>query len=82
MNPSEPAGRIRIALRSRPLQAVPDDAAGWVGGEASVGTQARRHLRSQGRKGSTLAFTVLGLTFLGGLAVGCLLRSWLPQTRR
>lgn len=50
--------------------APPDDSGLWMGGEASVGTQARRYVRETKRNRPGLALTILGLTFFGGLAMG------------
>lgn len=82
MNQSQPAGRIRTAPTAKRPPASPDDSLIWMGGEASVGTQARRHLRQQQRNISGLPLTILALTFLGGLAIGSLVSSFLHKTRR
>lgn len=42
----------------------------WIGGEATVGSQAGRHVLREAGKAQHLLSTVLGLTFLGGLALG------------
>lgn len=47
-----------------------DDPRGWIGGEAAVGCQARRHIRRQAGPPTSLLGVILGLTFLGGLALG------------
>lgn len=47
-----------------------DDPRGWIGGEATVGCQARRHIRRQEGHPTSLLGIVLGLTFIGGLALG------------
>ncbi|HSA85883.1 MAG TPA: hypothetical protein VLE46_06860 [Nitrospira sp.] len=47
-----------------------DDPRGWIGGEATVGCQARRHIRRQAGPPTSLLGVILGLTFLGGLALG------------
>ncbi len=47
-----------------------DDPRGWIGGEATVGCQARRHIRRQAGPPTSLLGLILGLTFLGGLALG------------
>jgi len=48
-----------------------DDSRRWIGGEATVGSQAGRHIRRQaGRPVTSVLGIILGLTFLGGLALG------------
>ncbi len=47
-----------------------DDPRSWIGGEATVGCQARRYIRRQAEHPTSLLGIVLGLTFLGGLALG------------
>ncbi len=42
---------------------------GWIGGEAAVGEQAERHVRSQVRHPSGTALLILGLAFVGGFAL-------------
>jgi hypothetical protein len=51
-------------------QPHPDDPLVWVGGEATVGSQAGRHIRRQEGHTRHLLSAILGLTFLGGLALG------------
>lgn len=41
----------------------------WIGGEAAVGEQAERHVRSQVRHTRGLAVVILGLAFVGGFAL-------------
>lgn len=48
----------------------PDDPRFWIGGEATVGSQARRHIRRQSGSSTSLLGVIIGLTFLGGLALG------------
>ncbi|MEK6585696.1 MAG: hypothetical protein AABZ24_05060 [Nitrospirota bacterium] len=48
----------------------PDDPRFWIGGEATVGSQARRHIRRQAGPSTSLLGVIIGLTFLGGLALG------------
>lgn len=76
------AGRIRIKRFSKPSAALPDDSDMWVGGEASVGTQAGQYVRrnEQNRPGPSLA--TLGLAFLGGLALGTAASLLLRSARR
>ncbi len=74
--------RIRITPFSKSAIAPPDDSAIWMGGEASVGTQAGRHVRQTERNRPGLALTILGLTFLGGLALGAVTSRLLRKTRR
>lgn len=47
-----------------------DDPRRWIGGEATVGSQARRYIRRQAGPPTTLLGVILGLTFLGGFALG------------
>lgn len=47
-----------------------EDPRTWVGGEATVGSQARRYIRRQAGPPTSLLGVILGLTFLGGLALG------------
>lgn len=47
-----------------------DDPRNWMGGEATVGSQARRYIRRQAGPPVSLLGVILGLTFLGGLALG------------
>ena len=47
-----------------------DHSGTWIGGEATVGSQAGRHVRRQAGTAQYLLSAVLGLTFLGGLALG------------
>ena len=47
-----------------------DDPHAWIGGEATIGSQAGRHIRRQEGNTRHLLSTILGLTFLGGLALG------------
>jgi hypothetical protein len=75
-------GRIRITPFLKPSAAPPDDSDLWMGGEASVGTQAGRHIRQSERSRPGLPLTILGLTFLGGLALGTVISSILRKTSR
>ena len=47
-----------------------DDHHAWIGGEATVGSQAGRHIRRQERAPGHFLSAILGLTFLGGLVLG------------
>lgn len=47
-----------------------DDPRRWIGGEATVGSQAHRYIRRQARPPISLLGVILGLTFLSGLALG------------
>lgn len=47
-----------------------DDPRSWIGGEAAVGAQARSYIRRQAGPPASLLGVILGLTFLGGLALG------------
>lgn len=48
----------------------PDDPRFWIGGEATVGSQARRHIRRQAGPSTSLFGVIICLTFFGGLALG------------
>ena len=61
--------------------APPDESGIWMGGEASVGTQARRYVRETKQNTPGLALTILGLTFFGGLAMGAVASRLLRKTR-
>jgi hypothetical protein len=56
-----------VSTQSEPQN---DDPRSWMGGEATVGSQARRYIRRQGGPPAFLLSVILGLTFLGGLALG------------
>ncbi len=47
-----------------------DDPRNWMGGEATVGCQARRYIRRKAGHPTSFLGVILGLTFLGGLALG------------
>ena len=47
-----------------------DDPRSWMGGEATVGCQARRYIRRQAGHPTSLLGVILSLTFLGGLTLG------------
>ncbi len=47
-----------------------DDPRSWMGGEATVGSQARRYIRREAGPPTSLLGVILALTFLGGLALG------------
>lgn len=47
-----------------------DDPRNWIGGEATVGSQAHRYIRRQAGPPTSLLGIILGLTFVGGLALG------------
>lgn len=81
MDESRQARRIRIKPFAQPLDAVPDEPELWVGGEASVGNQASRHVRRSERNTPGPALTILGLTFFGGLALGTIVSSLLKKSR-
>lgn len=75
------ARRIRIKPFAQPVNTALDESDLWMGGEASVGAQARRHVRRSERNTPGLAFTILGLTFFGGLAFGTVVSSLLRKSR-
>jgi hypothetical protein len=47
-----------------------DDPRSWIGGEATVGSQAGRYIRRQAGPSTSLLSVILGLTFFSGLALG------------
>jgi hypothetical protein len=53
-----------------PTDLQTDDPRNWMGGEATVGCQARRYIRRQAGHPTSLLGVIIGLTFLGGLALG------------
>lgn len=55
---------------SNPTETPTDDPRIWIGGEATVGSQAHRYIRRQAGPPTSLLGVILGLTFLGGLALG------------
>ena len=52
------------------IDAQTDDTRSWIGGEATVGSQAVRYIRRQAGPSNSLLGVILGLTFFGGLALG------------
>ena len=74
--------RIRITPFSRTAAAPPDNSDLWVGGEASVGTQAGRHVRQSERSRPGSALLMLGLTFFGGVALGAVATSLFRKRSR
>lgn len=55
---------------TRQNQAQLEESHDWVGGEATVGTQAERYVRRREGRVKGLFTTIIGLTFIGGLAMG------------
>lgn len=55
---------------SHPSETPTDDPRTWIGGEATVSSQAHRYIRRQAGTPTSLLGAILGLTFLGGLALG------------
>lgn len=54
-----------------------DDPRTWIGGEATVGSQAEHHVRRREGRVEGLFTTVITLTFIAGLALGgALSRLW------
>ncbi len=47
-----------------------DDPRSWMGGEATVGSQARSYIRRQASPPISLLGVIFGLTFFGGFALG------------
>lgn len=56
-----------VSIQNEPQN---DDPRTWMGGEATVGSQARCYIRRQAGPPTSLLGVILGLTFLGGLALG------------
>ncbi|MGE0644569.1 MAG: hypothetical protein AB7P24_12950 [Nitrospira sp.] len=56
-----------VSTQSEPQN---DDPRNWMGGEATVDPQARRYIRREAGPSASLLGVILGLTFLGGLALG------------
>lgn len=74
--------RIRITPFTRAVAASPDDSDLWVGGEASVGSQAGRHIRQSERSRPGSALVILGLAFVGGVALGAVVSPFLRKSSR
>ena len=47
-----------------------DDSHEWIGGEATVNVQARRHVSRQAGPSTSFLGLILGLTFFSGLTLG------------
>ncbi|MFO0707901.1 MAG: hypothetical protein U0412_13720 [Nitrospira sp.] len=73
--------RIRIIPATTSESERPDESTVWMGGEASVNTQAGRYVRNRERSAAGVAWTVLGLTFIGGIALGAA-TAWFGRSRR
>ena len=56
--------------RAPQTQPEAEDPRTWIGAEATVGSQAVREIRRQRGTSKYLLSIVIGLTFLGGLALG------------
>lgn len=82
MDEPRPTRRIRNLPLSNPAAALMDEADLWMGGEASLGTQARQYIRRSERNTPGFAMMILGLTFLGGVALGTVVSPLLRKTRR
>jgi hypothetical protein len=52
-----------------PHMPIHDESQGWIGGEAALGAQAERHVRSQEKHIRGLAAVILGLAFVGGFTM-------------
>ncbi|MDH4300510.1 MAG: hypothetical protein OEV51_00390 [Nitrospira sp.] len=59
-----------MKLVSTQNETLNDDPRSWMGGEATVGSQARRYIRRQAGTPASLLGVIFGLTFLSGLALG------------
>jgi len=59
-----------MKLGTTQTQPQTEDPRTWIGGEATVGSQVGWKFRRQNGRTKYLLSTVLGLTFLGGLALG------------
>ena len=82
MDESRQPRRIRLTPFTKPAAAALDDSDLWMGGEASVGAQASRHVRRSERSTPGLALTILGLTFFSGLALGTVATALLRKKNR
>jgi hypothetical protein len=51
-------------------QSQADDPHIWIGGEATVGSQAEHHVRRREGRVEGLFTTIITLTFIGGLILG------------
>lgn len=74
--------RIRITPLLKPAAVASDEPDLWMGGEASVGTQAGRHLRQSERSRPGSALMILGLTFFGGVTLGAVASSFFRKHSR
>ncbi len=59
-----------MKLVNTQTDAQTDEANRWVGGEATVGTQARRYIRHQAEPSTSLLGLIIGLTFFSGFTLG------------
>lgn len=74
--------RIRITPVLKPAAVASEEPDLWMGGEASVGTQAGRHIRRSERNRPGFALTILGLAFFGGVALGAVASSFFRKHSR
>jgi hypothetical protein len=65
--------------RTPHTQPEAEDARRWIGGEATIGSQAEHHVRQREGRADGLFPTILALTFIGGLALGGVI-SWFCRT--
>ena len=59
-----------MKLVSNSTETQTDDSHEWIGGEATVNAQARRHASRQAGPSTSLLGLILGLTFFSGLTLG------------
>lgn len=59
-----------MKLRTTDAQPQAENAREWIGGEATVGSQAERHVRQREGRVEGLFTTIITLTFIGGLTLG------------
>lgn len=82
MDETQQSRRVRMTPFTRTVAPTPDDPDLWVGGEASVGSQAGRHIRQSERNRPGSSLMILGLAFVGGVALGAVASSFLGKRSR
>jgi hypothetical protein len=58
-----------MTTETTPQTIAHDESEIWIGGEAALGAQAERHVRSQEKHIRGLAAVILGLAFVGGFTL-------------
>ena len=82
MDETQQSRKRRMTLFTRTVAPTPDDSDLSVGGEASVGSQAGRHIRQSERSRPGSVLMILGLAFVGGVALGAVTSSFLGKRSR